>query len=86
MGRSALYAVLMARGFSEKAIEVAVNDAYVDTTEREVAARFLQSLPVRFTDAMREARRRAAALTARGFPEEMIEPLLVSGLSDQGAG
>ena len=86
MGRSALYAVLMARGFSEKAIEVAVNDAYVDTTEREVAARFLQSLPVRFTDAMREARRRAAALTARGFPEEMIEPLLVSELSDQGAG
>jgi SOS response regulatory protein OraA/RecX len=85
MGRRALHAILRARGFSEKTVEVAVNDAYEGTTEREVAAQFLRTLPVRFTDAMREARRRAAALTARGFPEELIEPLLVSELSDQGA-
>ena len=85
MGRSALQAILSSRGFAEKIVDLAVSEAYEGKTEQEVAARFLRSLPVTSTDVMRETRRRAAALATRGFPQELIEPLLVSELSDQGA-
>jgi SOS response regulatory protein OraA/RecX len=84
MGRSALQAILGSRGFAENIVDLAVSEAYEGKTEAEVAARFLRSLPVRFTDAMRDTRRRATALSTRGFPQELIEPLLVSELSDQG--
>jgi regulatory protein len=84
MGRSALQAILSSRGFDERLVDLAVSEAYEGKTEEEVAARFLRSLPVRFNDAMRETRRRATALATRGFPQELIEPLLVSDLSDQG--
>jgi SOS response regulatory protein OraA/RecX len=85
MGRCALQAILSSRGFAERLVDLAVSEAYEGKTEEEVAARFLRSLPVRSADAMRETRRRAAALATRGFPQELIEPLLVSELSDQGA-
>jgi len=85
MGRSALESILSSRGFEERLVDLAVSEAYEGKTEEEVAARFLRSLPVRFTDAMRETRRRAAALATRGFSQELIEPLLASELTDQGA-
>ena len=85
MGRVALEAILSSRGFEEKLVDMAVSEAYEGKTEEEVAARFLRSLPVRFTDAMRETRRRSAALATRGFSQELIEPLLASELTDLGA-
>ena len=84
MGRIALHETLTAREFPDVIADRAVRQAYEGTTEQAVAARFLRSLPIRFKDPMREARRRAALLAARGFPEDLIEPLLISGLSDQG--
>ena len=84
MGRSALQAILSSRGFDERLVDLAVSEAYEGRTEEEVAARFLRSLPVRFTDPMRETRRRATALATRGFAQELIETVLVSELSDQG--
>lgn len=85
MGRSALRKIMSNRGFAETTIDLAVSEVYEGMTEQEVAARFLRTLPVRFPDAMRETRRRATALATRGFPQELIEPLLVSEFSDQGA-
>jgi SOS response regulatory protein OraA/RecX len=84
MGRSALRDVLTTRQFPEGIVDRAVRRAYENTTEHAVAVRFLVSLSVKFADPMRETRRRAALLAARGFPEDVIEALLISGLSDQG--
>ena len=84
MGRIALVQILTTRAFSNDVADRAVRLAYDGLTEQAVAARFLRSLPRRFKDPMREARRRAALLATRGFPEDLIEPLLISGLSDQG--
>ena len=84
MGRSALHEVLTTRQFPDGIADRAVRRVYENTTEHAVAARFLESLPVKFTDPMRETRRRAALLAARGFPEDLIEALLISRLSDQG--
>lgn len=84
MGRIALLQILTTRAFPNEIADRAVRLAYDGVTEQAVAARFLRSLPKRFKDPMREARRRAALLATRGFPEDLIEPLLISGLSDQG--
>jgi len=84
MGRIALIQVLTTRAFPKDVAESAVHLAYDGITEQAVAARFLRSLPSRFKDPVREVRRRAALLATRGFPEDLIEPLLISGLSDQG--
>jgi SOS response regulatory protein OraA/RecX len=84
MGRSALRDVLTTRQFPDRIADRAVRRAYENTTEHAVAVRFLESLPLKFTDPMRESRRKAALLAARGFPEDLIEALLISGLSDQG--
>ena len=84
MARSALRDLLAAREFPCAVVDRAVRQAYHDTTDEAVAARFLRLLPVRFTDSAREARRRAALLASRGFSEDLIEALLGSALSDQG--
>jgi len=84
MGRIALLEILTTRAFPNEIANHAVRLAYEGTTEQAVATRFLCSLPRRFKDPMREARRRAALLATRGFSEDLIEPLLISGLSDQG--
>src|SRR5436190_17400990 len=84
MGRIALVQILTTRAFPNDVADRAVRLAYDGVTEQAVAARFLRSLPRRFKDPVREARRRAALLATRGFPEDLIEPLLMSGLSDQG--
>ena len=84
MGRIALVQILTTRAFPSDVADRAVRLAYDGITEQAVAARFLRSLPKRFKDPMREARRRAALLATRGFPEDLIESLLISGLSDQG--
>jgi SOS response regulatory protein OraA/RecX len=84
MGRIALLQILTTRAFPNEIANRAVRLAYDGVTEQAIAARFLRSLPKRFKDPMREARRRAALLATRGFPEDLIEPLLISGLSDQG--
>ena len=83
MGRIALIQILTTRAFPKDVADRAVRLAYDGITEQAVAARFLRSLPRRFKDPMREARRRVALLATRGFPEDLIEPLLISGLSDQ---
>ena len=84
MGRIALLQILTTRAFPNDVADRAVRLAYDGVTEQAVAARFLRSLPRRFKDPVREARRRVALLATRGFPEDLIEPLLISGLSDQG--
>ena len=84
MGRIALVQILTTRAFPNDVADRAVRLVYDGVTEQAVAARFLRSLPRRFKDPVREARRRVALLATRGFPEDLIEPLLISGLSDQG--
>ena len=83
VGADALIETLKARAFSNETANRAGRKAYEATTEHAVAARFLSSLPVRFTDPRREARRRAALLTARRFPQDVIEILLAPLLFDQ---
>jgi regulatory protein len=84
MARRALYDLLAAREFPHTVVDRAIRQAYHNDTEESVAARFLRSLPVRFTGPAREARRRAALLASRGFSEDLIEALLGSALADQG--
>lgn len=84
MGRSALSHFLTARDFAPAVVDRAVRQAYDNHTEEAVAVRFLSTIPVRFNDAMREARRRKGLLASRGFSEDLIEALVLSGLPDQG--
>jgi len=84
MARRALSDLLTTREFPRAVVDRAVRQAYHNNTEEAVAARFLRSLPVRFTDPTREARRRAALLASRGFSDDLIEAFLGSGLPDQG--
>ena len=84
MGRSGLSHFLTTRGFPPAVADRAVRQAYNNNTEEAVAVSFLSTIPVRFSDAMREARRRGALLARRGFSEDLTEALLVSGLPDQG--
>jgi SOS response regulatory protein OraA/RecX len=83
MGRSALRGVLATRQFPDGIADRAVRRAYENTTEQAVALRFLDTLSVKFPDRVRETRRRAALLAARGFPDDVIEPLLISALADR---
>ena len=84
MARRALSDLLTTREFPRAVVDRAVRQAYHNNTEEAVAARFLRSLPIRFTDPTREGRRRAALLANRGFSDDLIEALLRSGLPDQG--
>ena len=76
MAREALAAELEARGFSAGAVARAVQRAYDGLSEEAVAERFLKSLPRRFSDPSREARRRAGLLRGRGFSDDVSESVL----------
>ena len=76
MAREALAAELEARGFSAGAVARAVQRAYAGLSEEAVAERFLKSLPRRFSDPSREARRRAGLLRGRGFSDDVSESVL----------
>ena len=76
MAREALAAELEARGFSAGAVARAVEHAYGGLSDEDVAQRFLKSLPRRFSDASREARRRAGLLQGRGFSADVSESVL----------
>jgi SOS response regulatory protein OraA/RecX len=83
VSRNALVEVLRRRGFDRETASRAVGQAYERTSEQEVAARFLSTLPVKFKDPMRESHRRARLLLARSFSQEVIEMLLGSASADQ---
>jgi SOS response regulatory protein OraA/RecX len=83
LGRAALIEALKARQFSEATAARAARAAYAGTTEQAIADRYLNTLPVRFHDRAREARRRAALLSARGFADDVIESVLGATLFQQ---
>jgi regulatory protein len=76
MAREALAAELEARGFSAGAVARAVEQAYAGLSDEDVAQRFLKSLPRRFSDPVREGRRRAGLLRGRGFSADVRESVL----------
>src|SRR2546426_12385202 len=76
MARGALAAGLEGRGFSAGAVARAVQRAYAGLSEEAVAERFLKSLPRRFSDPSREARRRAGLLRGRGVSADVSESVL----------
>lgn len=78
MGREALAAELQAREFPAETVARAVEEAFVGRTEEAVAEGILMSVAARYSDPVREARRRAALLRRRGFSADVIEALLAS--------
>src|SRR2546428_13129691 len=76
--REAWAAELEARGFSAGAVARAVQRAYAGLSEEAVAERFLKSLPRRFSDPSREARRRAGLAPGRGVSADVSERRLGS--------
>ena len=79
MAHEALAAELEGRGFPAEAVARAVSGAYAGLSEEAVAARFLESLPLRYRDPVRERRRRAGLLRGRGFSSDVSEAVLGMG-------
>ena len=76
MAREALAAELEARGFSAGAVALAVEHAYGGLSDEDVAQRLLKSLPRRFSDPVREGRRRAGLLRGHGYSADVSESVL----------
>jgi SOS response regulatory protein OraA/RecX len=83
VGHAGLVEVLRGQGFDRETANRAGREAYGLTSERDVAARFLSTLPVKFEDRSREINRRARLLAARRFSHDVIETVLGSAPADQ---